>query len=158
MACCSPRLRAAVAAVAIVGLVALAPASVVRASDVGQIKVSKGAVHIERGGQKLPGQVGTRLQQSDVVVTGADGSAGIVFMDDSLLSLGPNSVLGIDRFEFDSTTQRGAFDSSLKKGTLAAVSGRITKESPGAMRVRTPAAVLGVRGTEFVVRSSESAE
>ena len=154
MAFSSRRLRVSTAAAAVAGLFALAPA--VFASDVGQIKVSKGAVQIERGSQKLPGQVGMRVQQSDVVVTGADGSAGITFMDDSLLSVGPNSVLAIDRFEFDSTTHRGAFDSSLKKGTLAAVSGKISKESPGAMRVRTPAAVLGARGTEFVVRTSES--
>ncbi len=158
MARCSLRVRVAIAVAAILGLLALAPTPAVLASDVGQIKVSTGTVHIERGGQKLPGQVGTRLQQSDVVVTGADGSAGITFMDDSLLSLGPNSMLAIDRFEFDSTTHRGAFDSSLKKGTLAAVSGKISKESPGAMRVRTPVAVLGVRGTEFVVRTSESAK
>ena len=158
MAFSSQGLRGGIAAAAVAGLFALAPAPAVFASDVGQIKISKGAVHIERGSQKLPGQVGMRVQQSDVVVTGADGSAGIAFMDDSLLSVGPNSALAIDRFDFDSTTHRGAFDSSLKKGTLSAVSGKISKESPGAMRVRTPAAVLGVRGTEFVVRTSESAK
>ncbi|HSB81000.1 MAG TPA: hypothetical protein VLM91_19635, partial [Candidatus Methylomirabilis sp.] len=92
-----------VIAVAVAGLFALALAPAVLASDVGQIKVSKGTVHIERGSQKLPGQVGMRIQQSDVLVTGADGSAGIAFTDDSLLSVGPNSVLAIDRFEFDST-------------------------------------------------------
>jgi len=158
MAFCRSGLRAGIAAAAVSGFFALAPAPAVLAGDVGQIKVSKGAVHIERGGQKLPGQVGTRVQQSDVLVTGADGSAGIAFMDDSLLSVGPNSVLAIDRFEFDSTTHGGAFDSSLKKGTLAAVSGKLAKQSPEAMKVRTPAAVLGVRGTEFMVRTSGSAD
>ena len=155
MGTCRPRLFVGIAAAAVSGILALEPVAL--AGDVGQIKVSKGAVHIERAGQTLPGQVGTRVQQSDVIVTGADGSAGFAFVDDSMLSVGPNSVLAIDRFEFDSTTHRGAFDSSLKKGTLAAVSGKITKETPGAMRVRTPAALLGVRGTEFVVRTSEPA-
>jgi len=155
MAFCRPSLRAGIAA-AVAGFMALA--SAVLAGDVGQIKVSKGTVLIERGGQKLPGPVGTRVQQSDMIITGADGSAGIAFMDDSLLSVGPNSMLAIDRFEFDSTTHRGAFDSALKRGTLAAVSGKISKESPGAMKVRTPAAVLGVRGTEFVIRTNGSAD
>jgi hypothetical protein len=148
-------LRVGIAA-AVFGIIALGPLSALPASDVGEIKVSRGSVHIEREGQQLPGPVGTRIQQSDVIVTGADGSVGITFMDDSLLSVGPNSVLAIDRFEFDSTTHRGIFDSSLKKGTLAAVSGKLAKQSPDAMKVRTPAAVLGVRGTEFVVRTSES--
>ncbi|HXJ82461.1 MAG TPA: FecR domain-containing protein [Candidatus Methylomirabilis sp.] len=124
------------------------------ADSVGQIKVSRGAVHIERGGQRLPAEVGAKLQVSDVVVTGADGSVGILFGDASLLSAGPNSVLAIEKFLFDSTTNQGAFETTLSKGTLSAVSGKIAKQSPDAMKVRTPTVVLGVRGTEFVVRAS----
>jgi len=71
--------------------------------------------------------------------------------DNSLLSAGPNSVLALDRYEFDSTTNAGHFDASLHRGTLAVVSGRLAKQSPDAMSVHTPLAVLGVRGTEFVV-------
>ena len=125
-----------------------------RADDVGQIKVAKGAAHLERAGRKIPAPVGANVQPGDVVVTGPDGSVGIVFLDASLLSVGPSSVLAIDRFAFDSTTNQGAFETSLKRGKLAAVSGKIAKQSPEAMKVRTPAAVLGVRGTEFLVRTS----
>jgi hypothetical protein len=140
--------------VATIGAVALAALSTpARADDAGQIKVSKGAVRIERAGQKLPAEVGAKVHAGDVVVTGADGSVGILFLDASLLSAGPNSVLAIDRFVFDSTTNEGSFETSLKKGTLAAVSGKIAKQSPEAMKVKTPAAVLGVRGTEFLVRA-----
>ena len=128
------------------------------AADAGQIKVSKGAVHIERAGQRLPAPVGTRVQESDVVVTGASGSVGIIFADESLLSAGPNSVLAIERFAFDSTTHDGAFETRLQKGTLSTVSGKIAKRSAGAMRVRTPSALLGVRGTELVIRVTEAAQ
>ena len=125
--------------------------------DVGVIKVSKGTATIERSGQRLPVPVGTKVREGDVVITGADGSVGITFGDNSLLSVGPDSSLAIDRFTFDSTTHKGAFETSLSRGTLAAVSGKIAKQSPDAMKVRTPAAVLGVRGTEFVVRTGEPA-
>jgi len=123
--------------------------------DVGVIKVSKGTAAIERSGQRLPVPVGTKVREGDVVITGADGSVGITFGDNSLLSIGPDSSLAIDRFAFDSTTHKGAFETSLNRGTLAAVSGKIAKQSPDAMKVRTPAAVLGVRGTEFVVRTGQ---
>ena len=123
------------------------------AEDAGQIKVSKGAVQIERSGQRMPAPVGSLVQQGDLVITGADGSVGITFRDNSLLSMGPDSVLSIDRFVFDSTTHQGAFESSLKQGTLAVVSGKLAKQSPEAMKVRAPAAILGVRGTEFLVRA-----
>jgi hypothetical protein len=33
------------------------------------------------------------------------------------------------------------------------VSGKLAKQSPEAMKVKTPAAILGVRGTEFLVRT-----
>lgn len=125
------------------------------AQDVGQIKVVSGSVHMERGGKALPVQVGTPVLQSDTLVTGADGSVGVTFSDNSLLSVGPNSVLAIDSYAFDATTHAGKFDASLKKGTLAVVSGKLVRQSPGAMRVRTPTSIMGVRGTEFVVRVAE---
>lgn len=138
----------------VVTLAVTTPA-LVYAQEAGRVKVVKGAVHIERAGQRMPVAVGTVVQPGDVVTTGADGSVGITFLDNSLLSAGPNSVLAIDRFAFDSTTHQGTFESSLQKGTLAVVSGKLAKQSPEAMRVKTPAAVLGVRGTEFLVRTGD---
>jgi hypothetical protein len=113
---------------------------------------------VERDGNRLPAAVGMPIQQSDILITGADGTAGITFSDNSLLSTGPNSVLVVDRYAFDSTTHAGHFDASLKKGSLAVVSGKMVKQSPGAMRVRTPAAIMGVRGTDFVVQVDEPAK
>jgi hypothetical protein len=129
----------------------LAGTSAGAAEDVGQIKVAKGQVSVDRSGRELPAQVGMGLAAADVVKTGADGSVGITMRDNSLLSAGPNSVVSLDRFEFDPTTHQGRFDSGLQRGTLAVVSGRIAQQSPQAMTVRTPSAVLGVRGTDFVV-------
>ena len=126
----------------------------VGATEIGQIKVAKGAVSVERNGQALAGSVGLRLEAADVVRTGADGSAGITMSDNSLLSLGPNSVLALDRFDYEPTTSEGRFDAQLQRGTLAVVSGRLAKQSPQAMTVRTPSAALAVRGTEFVVSAS----
>jgi hypothetical protein len=142
-------LRVLIAAIAL-GFVASATAA-----DIGQIKVSKGQVSIERNGQPLAGSVGTRLEPADIIKTGADGSVGITMSDNSLLSAGPNSILSLDRYEFDGTTEQGHFDAQLKKGTLSVISGRIAKQSPDAMTVRTPAAILGVRGTEFVVSAND---
>jgi len=124
-------------------------------ADVGQIKVVTGQVSVERKGQSLPGRVGLVLEADDVLRTGADGSVGITMRDNSLLSAGPNSILSLEHFEFDPTTSDGRFDARLRRGTLAVVSGRIAKKSPQSMTVRTPSAVLGVRGTEFVVSVDE---
>jgi hypothetical protein len=137
----------------LVGLLCFAAG--VAAGDVGQIKAATGAVFLERQGERLPAAVGMPVQESDSLVTGADGSAGVTFSDNSLLSVGPGSVLTIERYAFDSTTHRGHFDAALKKGMLAVVSGKMVKQSPDAMRVRTPSSIMGVRGTEFVVKVTE---
>jgi len=136
-------------------LATLAFAGSALAADVGLIKVSNGSVEIQRAGTKVKAEVGTPVQVSDVLRTGPDGSAGITFSDNSLLSIGPSTVFEIDKYQFDSTTHAGEFQGSLKQGRLAGISGKIVKQSPESMKVRTPSAVMGVRGTEFVVQVDE---
>jgi hypothetical protein len=121
------------------------------AAGVGMVKTSKGAVTLERAGRVIPAPIGTRVEATVIVRTGRDGSVGISFDDQSRMSLGPNSVLAIDRFTFDPRTHDGNFDSTLRKGTLSAISGKLAKQSPKAMTVRTRSTILAVRGTEFVV-------
>ena len=131
---------------------ALALAGPAVANDIGQIKVTKGSVQIERDGKRQGAAVGMMVRASDTVVTSADGAAGITFLDNSLVSVGPNSVFVIDKYAFDSTTHVGEFEGNLKQGKLAAVSGKMVKQSPESMKIRTPASVMAVRGTEFVVQ------
>jgi hypothetical protein len=126
------------------------------AQDVGLVKVASGTVQIERAGAKSKAQVGDVVRAGDVLHTGADGSAGITFTDNSLMSLGPNTVLAIEKYSFDSTTHAGEFDGTLRKGRLAAVSGKMVKQAPESMKVRTPSSVMGVRGTEFLVQVDET--
>ena len=125
------------------------------AAEIGQIKVSRGQVGVEHKGEVLPGKVGLRLESADVIKTGPDGSVGITMADNSLLSAGPNSILSLERFDFDPASNQGKFDAQLKQGSLAVVSGKMAKQSPDAMTVRTPSAILGVRGTEFVLSAND---
>ena len=128
------------------------------AADIGMVKVAKGTVSVQRGGERIAAKLGTPVQLSDVIVTGADGSAGITFSDNSLVSVGPNSVFAIDKYKFDTTTYAGEFEGNLRQGRLAAVSGKMVKQSPESMKIRTPSAIMGVRGTEFVVQVDEPAQ
>jgi len=117
----------------------------------GIIKSAKGSVTIERDGRKAAGTVGAQVLASDRIVTGADGSAGITLRDETLMALGPNTTLAMNQFAFNSTTHEGRLDASVRRGTLAVISGKIAKQSPTAVKFSTPSSVLGVRGTEFVI-------
>ncbi|WP_434516376.1 FecR domain-containing protein [Dechloromonas sp. ARDL1] len=138
----------AVAGVVAVSILASSP---LRAEQAGMVKVSKGVVSIEREGRKLAATVGTPVQVADRVRTGEDGSVGITLRDNTLLSAGPNSLIVIDRFAYDSVTQDGKVSVGIRKGTLAVASGRIAKRTPESVDFHTPTSILGVRGTEFVI-------
>jgi hypothetical protein len=128
-----------------------APAS--RADDVAiaQIKTESGAVYATRDGKRVDIKAGDELYEKDVLDTGADGAIGLTFTDNSVLSLGPNSEAALSEYRFDSSNFNGAMITDIHKGTLTMVSGDIARSSPGAMKVRTPTAILGVRGTSFAV-------
>jgi hypothetical protein len=123
-----------------------------QAQDVGQIKSARGTAHVERGGERLKAAPGMQVRAADRLVTGRDGALGVTFLDNTIVSTGPSTTFEIERYSFDSTTHAGEFDAALKKGSLAVVSGKMVKQTPGSMRVRTPSSIMGVRGTEFVVR------
>lgn len=128
------------------------PLAATAQDPVGVVKTVRGGVQVERAGATLPASVGLGIHAADRVTTAADGAVGMSFQDDSVLSLGPGSTLAISSFRFDPTTHDGAFESELRRGTLSAVSGKIAKQTPEAMRIRTPTTTLGVRGTEFFVQ------
>ena len=117
----------------------------------GMIKVSKGQVSILRSGSRLAAKPGDKVYSVDQVRTGADGAVGITLKDNTLLSAGPNSLISLDKFSFDSKTHAGAISVGIKRGTLAVATGKIAKQTPESIDFHTPSSILGVRGTEFVI-------
>ena len=122
------------------------------APPIAQVKKVTGPAAVVRSGERRPANVGDMLFVKDVIETGPDGAIGITFIDNTVFSAGPNSQLALDEFQFDSNNFRGSMLADMRQGTLAVVSGDITRSSPGAMKVKTPTAVLGVRGTTFAVQ------
>lgn len=139
----------------IAALALFIPHAALAGEPIGQIKTQTGTVFVERAGASKPIAIGDRVFESDTIVT-TSGTVGITFTDNSMMSLGPMSRLKLDQFKFDATTHNGVFNSSLQKGTLSVKSGNIVRQTPEAMHIRTPAALLGVRGTEFVVRADDA--
>ena len=119
--------------------------------QIAEVETVSGKVFIQRAGAQVTVKVGDPLYEQDTIDTGADGAIGITFIDNTVMSAGPNSEVALEEYKFDSNNFKGSMLADMRKGTLDMVSGDIAKSSPEAMRVRTPAAILGVRGTHFVV-------
>jgi len=114
-------------------------------------KVS-GMAAVVRQGRTISAKIGLEIYQNDTLRTGRDGSIGVIFNDDTLLSLGPESILVIDEFVF--APRQGKFSIAIRmlKGTVAYFSGLISKLAPESAHIETPTASIGIRGTRFVAR------
>jgi hypothetical protein len=133
----------------------IASTALAQSAGIAQVETISGQVFIERGSARLTVKVGDPLFEKDTVDTGADGSIGITFTDNTVMSTGPNSEVALEDYKFDSNNFNGSMLTDLRKGTLSMVSGDIAKSSPSAMKVKTPSAILAVRGTHFVVQVPE---
>jgi len=118
----------------------------------GRIKSSSGSSTIVRAGASLPARAGDLVYQSDVIRTGPDGRVGLALQDDTRVSLGPGSEMRLDRFDFAPADGQLGLAIAFVRGVAAYVSGRIAKLAPDAIRLETPAAIVGVRGTALAIR------
>lgn len=125
------------------------------AGDAGAVKNVKGQVSILRNGERVEAVVGSPLKPADTLMTAANSAVGVVLNDGTLLSTGANSTLTLNKFVFHETAHTGELDATIKKGTLAVISGKLAKTSREAVVYRTPNAILGVRGTAFLIEVGE---
>jgi hypothetical protein len=117
----------------------------------GRIKVATGAAFVVRDGAQVPAQVGQVVFESDGIRTGGDGKLGVTLNDDTRLSLGPNSELKLERFTYAPAESGFGLVLRFVRGAATYVSGRIAKLAPDSIRLETPAAIIGVRGTTLAI-------
>ena len=120
-------------------------------AEIGRIKSAIGTATVQRGTNHIPAATGQELMPGDWLETGKDGRISLTFIDNTRFAIGPNSRIELSKFEYDRTSQKGSFITQVERGSLAAVSGRISKSGRDAMQLRTPTSLLGVRGTRFIV-------
>jgi hypothetical protein len=118
----------------------------------GRIKVASGSAFIVRAGNAVPAQAGQVVYESDTLRTGADGRLGVTLQDDTRVSLGPGSEVRLDKFAYQPAEGQFGLVLKMVRGVAAYVSGRIAKLSPDAVKLETPAAIVGVRGTTLALR------
>jgi hypothetical protein len=122
---------------------------------IGTLQRVSGTAAVVRQDQILLAKAGLEIQANDILRTGPDGSIGVVFHDDTLLSLGPSSVLAIDEFVYAPRQGKLSLIFRMMKGTAVYLSGLIAKLAPDSVLFVTPSASVGVRGTKFAVKVEE---
>ena len=122
------------------------------ADTIGYIKTASGKAEVIDAGKAVSARVGTPIQMGNLLKTGPDGSLGITFRDNTVMSFGPDTELTVDEYLYEPGKDRLKFGTSMTKGTLQVISGVIAKLKPEAVQMKTPAAVIGCRGTRFLVK------
>lgn len=102
-------------------------------------------------------QTGTSLMPGDRVQTGPDAVAILVFADEGRISLRADSELWIRHYELDPSGVRTRIELELVRGTVRQISGNAARSQPDRYRLNTPIAVIGVRGTDFLAKTTGDA-
>ncbi len=113
---------------------------------IGQVEVAEGSVRVQRtDGTVEQLEVGVKIFQKDVLISDADGNLSVTFADGTIFTLAASSRMVVDELIYDpeATDNSGAF--SLVQGGFVFVAGQVAKT--GGMTVETPAATMGIRGT-----------
>jgi hypothetical protein len=138
---------------AIIAVVLLAaPAFAQQPSPAGHVKVVSGSAFVVRAGQALPATAGQSVFESDILRTGDDGRIGVTLDDDTRVSLGPGSEVRLDTFRYAPAQGSIGLAMQFLRGIAVYVSGQIAKLAPDSVRLETPSAIVGVRGTTLAVQ------
>ena len=121
----------------------------------GEIGEMIGVIQVQRGNANAWQQVrfGDPLFAGDLIHTQAGAKAKVIFRDQSVITIGPNTKFRIDESVFRTapTAERTSMFTIISGKARAVVSSWFTNLSQNRFEIRTPSAVAGVRGTEFVV-------
>jgi hypothetical protein len=133
-------------------LLAATPLQAEQPAPAGRVKTVSGSAFIVRQSGTVPARAGDAVFASDALRTAADGTVGVTLQDDTRISLGPSSEVRLERYVYAPGEGGLGMVLNFVRGVSVYVSGRMAKLAPNSIRLETPGAIVGVRGTTVAVR------
>jgi hypothetical protein len=118
----------------------------IQVGEVTRIKASAEAFSEGRLSQLV---MASPVHMNDVITTGGQARLEITFLDGTRIALGEHARLQIDTFVYQPASTGSGIDLAIN-GAFRFVTGQIGKLVQDGTRVRTPVAIIGVRGTDFI--------
>jgi FecR protein len=119
---------------------------------VGKVEKVVGQVTLIHNGVAGPLHVGDAVYKADVIQTGANSTCGIGFPDGTALDLVNNTRMALNEYNYEANSASNGAIFSLVEGTFAFVAGQVAHTGEG-LKINTPVATMGVRGTVALFRS-----
>lgn len=109
------------------------------------------AVRLAPDGSRTPLAANAPLYEGDTIETPEGATVHLAFRDEARIALKPGSRLTLTRYRTEPGAERLELD--LPQGALRQITGEAAHRDPSAYRLRTPIVAIGVRGTDFAVRT-----
>ncbi len=132
-------------------VVSITSVSVIAADSSGIVVASRGTVTAEARGESRTLKQGDEIYVEDKISTGDKSFAVLQFVDGAkVTTVRPNSAVIVEQYAYNGAGEN-AGTLNLVEGGLRIITGAMAKSNPDSYKVRTPVALMGVRGTEFAV-------
>jgi hypothetical protein len=122
---------------------------------IGNVATVVGSASVVRNNETTPLKVKDDIYLNDVVQTGANSALGVTFNDATTFGLKANAQITVDTYVYQDGGKQNAGLFDVAKGTVAFVAAAVVKT--GDMKITTPTATLGIRGTTGLVEVPEGA-
>ena len=119
------------------------------AQVIGHVTKLNGNATAIRNGVSIILNQGDTVNKGDVVQSGSDSTLGITFIDGTVFGLASNAKMVLNEMVYDPNGSDNKSLLSLVAGTISFVAGATAKK--GDMKVDTPVATMGIRGTAVLV-------
>jgi len=140
------------------GAAQLSQASSLESASVGEVSLVLGKAWLDSPDQgRRPAERAAKVYVHDRIVTAGNGYVHLKFVDQALVSVRPDSMLEIQRYDYDAQTPAlSSVKFKLDEGVTRSISGDAAHSARERFRLNTPIAAIGVRGTDFVVSATNS--
>jgi hypothetical protein len=122
---------------------------------IGNVATLDGSATVTRNSTATPLRLKDDIFKNDVLQTSANSTLGVTFNDETTFNLTANARVVIDNYVYEDGGTNNAALFNIAKGTVAFVASAVAKT--GDMKISTPTATLGIRGTTGLVEVSERA-
>jgi len=122
---------------------------------IGNVAAVTGIATVIRNKDSVPLKLKGDIFLNDVLQTSANSSLGVTFNDATTFHLSANSRITVDSYVYEDGGQQNAALFDVAKGTVAFVAAAVAKT--GDMKISTPTATLGIRGTTGLIEVLEGA-
>ena len=127
-------------------------------ANIGKIVALKGELTIVRDNTELIGTLGSQIEKADEILTKDNAKAQLLFNDNTVITIGKNSVFKVKEYLFDDTNKEYKTNFELLKGSFRTITGKIGKIAPSKFKLNSKTSSIGIRGTQILSRMAVSGD